>query len=309
MSLYFKLLSLTGGGTFLKRDLVCICVMDVVSLQKKANILRQHIISMVSKAGSGHPGGALGMADVMSVLYFDVMKYKPKFPQWIGRDYFILSNAHTCPVLYACLAEAGFFKKEELLSLRKLGSRLQGHPHVGSLPGIETTGGPLGQGISQAVGLAAILKRENKSNRVFCYVGDGELEEGQCFEAALFAQKEELDNLIVIVDRNNIQIDGNTEDVLHLGDVVSKFRAFDFRVIEFDANNLFQVKHAFKEGLKMKGKPLCFVANSIPGKGVSFMEKDFHWHGKAPSSEEATDALEELRNAYKLIGKKRGDVK
>lgn len=280
--------------------------MDVVSLQKKANLLRQHIISMVTKAGSGHPGGALGMADVMSVLYFDVMKYKPKFPEWIGRDYFILSNAHTCPILYACLAEAGFFKKEELLTLRQLGSPLQGHPHNLGLPGVETSGGPLGQGISQAVGLAASLKRDNKNNRVFCYVGDGELEEGQCYEAALFAQKEQLDNLIVIVDRNNIQIDGSTEDVIHLGDIANKFRAFDFRVIEFDGNNMYQVKHAFKEGLKLKGKPLCFVANSIPGKGVSFMEKDFHWHGKAPSSSEGYDALEELKSAYKEIGKRGG---
>ncbi len=280
--------------------------MDVVSLQKKANILRQHIISMVSKAGSGHPGGALGMADVMSVLYFDVMKYKPKFPVWIGRDYFILSNAHTCPILYACLAEAGFFKKEELLTLRQLGSPLQGHPHNLGLPGIEASGGPLGQGVSQAVGLAASLKREKKNNRVFCYVGDGELEEGQCYEAALFAQKEQLDNLIVIVDRNNIQIDGSTEDVIHLGDIASKFRAFDFRVIEFDGNNMYQVKHAFKEGLKLKGKPLCFVANSVPGKGVSFMEKDFHWHGKAPSSSEASEALEELKIAYKELGKRGG---
>lgn len=278
--------------------------MDTLSLQKKANTLRQHIITMLTQAQSGHPGGALGMSDVMSVLFFDVMKYKPKFPQWQGRDYFILSNGHTCPILYACLAEAGYFKKEELLTLRQLGSNLQGHPHNESLPGVENSSGPLGQGFSQAVGLAASLKRDRKKNRVFCYVGDGEIEEGQCWEAALFAQNENLDNLIVIVDRNKIQIDNTTEEVIHLGDVASKFRAFDFRVIELDAHSIHQIKHAFKEGLKMKGKPLCIVANSIPGKGVSFMEQDYHWHGKPPSSEESESALAELRKECEELRKK-----
>lgn len=275
--------------------------MNNIELEKKANTLRQLVISMITQAQSGHVGGALGMADVMSVLYFDVMKYKPNYPHWSGRDYFILSNGHTCPILYSCLAEAGYFKKEELKTLRKLNTRLQGHPHNFSLPGIENSSGPLGQGISQAVGLAASLKREKKKNRVFCYVGDGELEEGQCFEAALFAQKQQLDNLTIIVDRNNIQIDGSTEEVIHLGDIVSKFRSFDFRVIELDAHNIGKIKQAFKEGLKMKNKPLCIIANSIPGKGVSFMEGDFKWHGGAPSKEESEKALKELKETYKLI--------
>ena len=277
--------------------------MDTLSLQKKANILRQSCVSMVTHAGSGHLGGALGMADVMSVLFFDVMNYKPKFSEWSGRDYFILSNGHTCPILYSCLAEVGYFKKDELMSLRKLGTRLQGHPHNLGTPGVEVSSGPLGQGFSQAVGLAASLKRDNKTNRVFCYVGDGELEEGQCWEAALFAQNQGLDNLHIIVDRNKIQIDNTTEEVIHLGDIAAKFRAFDFRVIEFDAHNINQIKHAFKEGMKMEGKPLCFVANSLPGKDVSFMEGDFHWHGGAPSEEESKKALEELREKYGRLSK------
>ena len=277
--------------------------MNIKNLKLKANILRKEIILMLTKAKSGHTAGPLGMADVIAALYFEIMNHKPKLPKWSGRDYFILSNGHTCPVLYAALAEAKYFKKEELKTLRQLNSRLQGHPHVGALPGVENSGGPLGQGISQAVGLAASLKRDEKKNKVYCYVGDGELEEGQCWEAAMFAAKEELDNLIVIIDKNDIQIDGFTKDVLHPEPFDKKFKAFNWKVIEFDGNSMPQILKAFKEAHKMKGKPICFIAKSTPGKGVSFMEGDYHWHGKAPSEKEAQKAIEELDILEKKIKK------
>lgn len=281
--------------------------MNVKNLRLKANTIRKHIIEMLEKAGSGHTGGSLGMADVVAALYFNEMNHDPKKPLSKTRDYFLLSNGHTCPVLYAALAESGYFPIKELSTLRQLDSRLQGHPHVGALPGVENSGGPLGQGLSQAVGLAASLKRDKKKNRVYCYVGDGELEEGQCWEALMFAAKEELDNLVVIIDRNHIQIDGTTEEVLSPGPFDTKFRSFGFRVIEFNGNNMNQIVHAFKETKKMKGKPLCFVAESVPGKGVSFMEGDYHWHGKAPSKEEAQKALLELEEIEKEI--KKGEYK
>jgi transketolase len=250
---------------------------------------------MVHHAQSGHPGGALGLADIFSVLYGDVLHHKPKQPDWDGRDYLFLSNGHTCPVLYATLAEHGYFPKKELMSFRQLGSRLQGHPHIGSLPGIENSGGPLGQGISQAVGLAASLQREGKKNRVFCVVGDGELEEGQCWEAMLFAAKERVENLVVIVDRNYIQIDGSTKDVSHLDPLSKKVAAFNWKTITFDGNDIIQIRHAFKEAL-LVDRPVCLIAKTIPGKGVSFMEKDFHWHGKALDDSQLKQALEELED-------------
>jgi transketolase len=275
-------------------------ILSLKKLALQANTIRSHIISMTFHAGSGHPGGALGMADIMTYLYFNVLKHNPLQPKDPKRDFFFLSNAHTCPVLYATLAECGYFSKLELKNLRKLGSKLQGHPHLGSVPGVEASGGPLGQGISQAVGLAAVLKREKKPNRVFCYVGDGELEEGQCWEALLFAQKEQLDNLVVIVDWNHIQIDGDPDDVIGLGDLGKKFRAFDWRVIEIDGNSLPQIAHAFKalSSFKVK-KPTCILAKTIPGKGVSFMENKHEWHGKAPNEEEMRMALQELNEERK----------
>jgi len=260
----------------------------------------------LNKAKSGHTAGPLGLADLFTVLYSEVLKFNPKKPNWNERDFVILSNGHVCPVLYSILARTGYFKQSELLTLRKLGSRLQGHPHNGTLPGIENSGGPLGQGISQAVGLASSLKRDKKSNKVYCFVGDGELDEGQCWEAALFAAKEKLDNLIVIVDRNFIQIDGNTEDVLPLGNLSKKFSSFNFKVIEFDGNDINQIRHAFKEATKLKGKPICFIANTVPGKGISFIEGDYHWHGIAPSDEKLKLALDELKENEKKI--KRGEL-
>ncbi|NQZ85864.1 MAG: transketolase [Nanoarchaeales archaeon] len=269
--------------------------MKIKEIKLLANTIRMDIIKMLNLAKSGHTAGPLGMTDLFTVLYGEFLKFNPKKPLDKKRDFVFLSNGHTCPVLYSTLARFNYFPVSELKTLRKLGSRLQGHPHLGALPGVENSGGPLAQGISQAVGLAASLKRDKKDNKVFCFTGDGELDEGQCWEAFLFAAKEKLDNLTIIVDRNDIQIDGTTEDVLPLGDLNKKFTSFNFAVIEFDANNIEQIRQAYKEANKIKHKPVCLIAKTIPGKGVSFMEKDFHWHGVAPSDQDTKLALEELK--------------
>jgi transketolase len=280
-------------------------------LELQANEIRMSIIEMLFHAKSGHTAGALGMADIMTYLYFQEMKINPKNPFLKSRDFFLLSNGHTAPVLYATLAHRGFFSKKELLTLRKLHSKLQGHPsrdwgesrgekNEHGIAGVENSGGPLGQGISQSVGLAAELKRSKSLQRVFCYVGDGELQEGVCWESFLFAHKERLDNLFVIVDKNDIQIDGTPKDVLAFDNLHKKFESFGFRVIEFDANNMNQIDHVFKGLKKFSGKPICLLATSIPGKGVSFMESDFHWHGKAPNENEKNKAMDEL-NAQRIL--------
>lgn len=281
--------------------------MQIKELKLLANDMRCDIIKMLNKAKSGHTAGPLGLADLFAVLYGEFLKFNPKKPQWKERDFVFLSNGHVCPVLYSALARFGYFKLDELMTLRKLGSRLQGHPHNTALPGIENSGGPLGQGISQAVGLAASLKRDNKENKVFCFTGDGELNEGQCWEAAMFAAKEKLDNLVVIVDRNFIQIDGNTEDVMPLDKLSKKFASFNFNVVEFDGNDINQIRHAFREAKKLKGKPICFIANTIPGQGISFMLNDYHWHGVAPSDKDTRLALAELKKIEDEIngGKKK----
>ncbi len=258
-----------------------------------ANDIRKDIVKMIGEAGTGHPGGSLGLADIFTVLYFDYLKHNPKKPQDKNRDFVFLSNGHVCPVLYATLAHNGYFPKKELMSLRKIGSRLQGHPHVGLLPGIENSGGPLGQGISQAVGLAASLKRDEKKNKVFCFVGDGEIEEGECWEAFLFATKENLSNLRVIIDMNNIQIDGPTDNVLKLDLLHAKMTAFGFAAIDIDGNNIVHIKSALEYAEKLD-KPVAIIAKTVPGKGVSFMENDYRWHGKAPNPEEVKKALAEL---------------
>lgn len=282
--------------------------MNELELKLKANEIRVDIIKMLNLAGTGHTAGPLGMADIFTVLYFDILKNDSKKPLSEKRDFVFLSNGHICPVLYATLAHKNYFKLDELKTLRKLGSRLQGHPHYGALPGVENSGGPLGQGISQAVGLAVSLKRDKKQNKVYCFTGDGELEEGQCWEAFMYASKEKLDNLIFIVDRNHIQIDGSTEDIGGLFDLGKKFTSFGFSVIEFDGNNISQIKHALSHALKMKGKakPICLIANTIPGKGVSIFEGDYRWHGKTPNADETKKALYELElNRKKLIGGKK----
>ena len=263
-------------------------------LKKFATLIRRDIIKMLFKAGSGHSAGALGLADIFSVLYSNYLKYDVKNPNWNERDFVFLSNGHTCPVLYSTLSRVGFFDVKELETLRKLGSRLQGHPHFGLLPGVENSGGPLGQGISQAVGLSASLKRDNKKNKVYCFIGDGEIEEGQCWEALMFAAKEKLNNLVLIIDRNHIQIDGSTDEVMHLEPLHKKISAFNWTVIDFNGNDIKQIISVFNIISNLSEKPICLIAKTVPGKGVSFVENNYLWHGKVPNKEETKKALGEL---------------
>jgi transketolase len=264
-------------------------------LKYKANDIRQDIISMLLAAGSGHSAGPLGMADVFTALYFGILKHDPAKPLWDGRDYVILSNGHICPVLYATLAEAGYFPKSELQTLRKLGSRLQGHPHFGALPGIENTSGPLAQGMSQALGLALALRMDHRHNRVYLLMSDGEQDEGQIWEGVLFAGKNKLNNLTAIIDRNNIQIDGFTEDVMPLGDLRAKYEAFGWHVLEVDGHNMPMISDACHEAKTIYERPTVIIAHTIPGMGVDFMENDYKWHGNPPNKEQAKIALNELR--------------
>ncbi|MFP4402006.1 MAG: transketolase [Candidatus Nanoarchaeia archaeon] len=256
--------------------------------------LKKMVLQMLNTARSGHTGGALGLSDVYAVLYGSVANITPKNATSITRDYVFVSNGHTAPILYATLAHFQFIEEGELKTLRKLNSRLQGHPHLGSIPGVENSGGPLGQGISQAVGLAAALKREKKPNEVYCIIGDGECEEGQVWEALMFAHKEELDNLIIIIDRNNIQIDGTTEDVLRFDNLVEKFRSFGCVTTQIDGNNIEHIKKALIHAQERRNKTHVIIANTILGSGVSFMENDYTWHGKVPNDEELQLAMSEL---------------
>ena len=272
--------------------------LTVVQMEAKANLIRQDVIRMLLAAGSGHSAGALGMADVFTALYFSVAKHDPHNPEWDGRDRVIVSNGHINPVLYATLARAGYFPVEELETLRTFGSRLQGHPERGKLPGIETTSGPLGEGLSQASGMAYVLKHTDPRPNQWVYVtlGDGELNEGNNWEAAMFAAKYKLSNLIVFVDRNNIQIDGNTEDVMPLEDLHAKWESFGWHVQEIDGNNIESIVDAAAMARAVTNQPSVILAHTIPGKGVDFMEYDYHWHGMAPNSEQAKEALEKLRS-------------
>lgn len=268
----------------------------IKELEFKANEVRQSIIEMLLEAKSGHSAGPLGMTDVFTVLYHtDAVKHNPKNPDWEERDRIVLSNGHICPVLYAVMASAGYFPKEELKTLRKLGTRLQGHPHREALPGLETTSGPLGSGLSQASGMAYAFKMDKKKNQVFCLTGDGELDCGQIWEAVMWAGKNKLDNLTAIIDRNNIQIDGFTEDIMPLEPLADKFRAFNWHVIEIDGNNISAIYNALQQAKAVFEKPVCIIAYTIPGKGVDFMEQDFNWHGKPPNKEEGEKALRQLR--------------
>ncbi len=276
-------------------------VKDVKELKIIANKIRQDIIKSLVEAGSGHSAGPLGMADVLTALYFNVLKHDPENPGWGKRDYFVLSNGHICPVLYAALANAGYFPEEELLTLRKLGTRLQGHPHRLVLPGLETSSGPLASGLSQAAGIAYGLKMDGKSNRVFCLTGDGEHDEGNIWEAVMFAAKYRLDNLIGILDRNYIQIDGNTEDVMPLDSMKDKYLAFNWNVIEIDGNNMKEVITALNSAKRLKGRPTMVIARNVPGKGVSFMENNYQWHGKPPTPEQGGIALAELECEREMI--------
>lgn len=265
-------------------------------LERKANDIRRDIIKMLENAGSGHSGGALGMADVFTALYFTVLRHDPKNPAWEERDRLILSNGHICPVRYAAMAHAGYFKKEELLTLRKFGSRLQGHPERKKLPGVETTSGPLGSGLSQAAGMAYVGKYLDKKNwRVYCATSDGEHDSGNTWEAIMFAGKYKLNNLTQIIDRNNIQIDGYTEDIMPLEPLKEKYEAFNWHVIDVDGHNIEQIIDACNMAKAIQEKPTIIIAHTIPGKGVSFMENKFEWHGKPPKPEEARMALKELK--------------
>ncbi|MDO8442953.1 MAG: transketolase [bacterium] len=264
-------------------------------LEEMANTLREDVIEMLLEAGSGHSAGPLGMADIFSALYFHVLNHDPKKPDLADRDRLILSNGHICPIRYAAMARAGYFPIEELLTLRKINSRLQGHPHRKALPGVETTSGPLGSGLSQSIGVALAGKLDNKKYRVFCAMSDGELQEGNTWEAFMFAGKNKLSNLTAIIDRNNIQIDGSTEDVMSLEPLKEKFESFKWHVIEIDGHNIEQFIDATNEAKAIHEKPTVIIAHTIPGKGVSFMENDYTWHGKPPTKEEAVKALNELR--------------
>jgi transketolase len=264
-------------------------------LKLKANYARELVIEMLLEAGSGHTAGSLGMADIFTAFYFHILRHDPKNPDWPDRDRLILSNGHICPIRYATMSMSGYFPVEELKTLRKLGSRLQGHPHRTALPGLETTSGPLGEGLSQAIGIALSAKLDKKDYQVYALTSDGEHEEGNIWEAAMFAGKNKLNNLTQVIDRNNIQIDGNTEDVMPLEPLKAKYEAFNWWAIEIDGNNIREFVDAIEKARSVIDKPTVIIADTIPGKGISFMEKDFIWHGKAPSAEEAKKALEELK--------------
>lgn len=254
-----------------------------ILLEEKANQVRQSIIEMLIAAGSGHTAGPLGMADIFTAFYFHILKHDPKNPDWAERDRFVLSNGHIVPVQYAVLAHSGYFPVEELLTLRKFGTRLQGHPHRGTLPGIEATSGPLGSGLSQAAAMAYASSRIDKKRiNVFCAMGDGEQNEGNVWEAVMFAGKNKLDNLTAIIDRNNIQIDGMTEDVMPLEPLRAKYEAFNWHVLEIDGHNMDAIVNAVEEAKAIYEKPVMIIAHTIPGKGISEIEFDYRWHGNPP---------------------------
>ena len=273
-------------------------------LELKANDARQEVIKMIVGAQSGHPAGSLGMAELFTVLYHDWAKVDPKKPDWAERDYVYLSNGHICPIWYATLASKGFFAQEELKSFRKINSLLQGHPHNETIPGVENSGGPLAQGISQACGCAMALKIDGKQNKVYCFCGDGEQDEGQVWEAVMFAAHHKLDNLVMIIDRNNIQIDGYTQDVMNLEPLSDKYKAFGWNVVELDGNNVRDIKKALEKAMHSKGKPTVLIALTIPGKGVSEFEGKYEWHGKPPSKEQGEKALAELQTRREKIQKR-----
>jgi len=270
----------------------------IKTLQKKANDIRQSIVEMLVEAKSGHTAGALGMADIFTLFYFHILKHNPKDPFWEGRDKLILSNGHICPVLYATMAHSGYFPVEELKTLRKFGARLQGHPDRNFLPFLETSSGPLGSGLSQAIGMALADKIDGKDKDrfIYCFMSDGELDEGNSWEAIMFAGKRKLQNLITIVDRNNIQIDGNTEKIMPLEPLADKWRAFNWNTIEVSGHDFKSLNETVEKAQEMLEKPTVIVAHTIPGKGVKEFERDYKWHGIAPNKEQGEMALRELRN-------------
>lgn len=279
--------------------------LSLEELEATANNIRQDIIRMLEHAGSGHSAGPLGLADIFTALYFDILKHDPKKPDWDERDILLLSNGHCVPVRYAAMANAGYFDRKELMTLRQFGSRLQGHPERTKLPGMENTSGPLGCGLSQACGMALAMRMDKIHHRwIYVVLGDGELDEGNIWEAAMLAAKYKLNNIIGFIDRNNIQIDGPTEMVMPLEDLKEKWEAFGWHVIEIDGNNMEAIIDAAAMARAIVEKPVMVIAHTIPGKGVDFMEYDFHWHGAAPNHDQAVKALHELRT---LKGKIRSE--
>lgn len=273
----------------------------IMFLEEMANRIRQDIIRTLLHAGSGHSAGPLGMTDIFTAFYFHILNHNPKKPKWERRDRLVLSNGHICPVLYCTMARAGYFPLEELQALRQINSRLQGHPHRGSLPGLETTSGPLGSGLSQAAGMALAARMDGKKHRIYCLTSDGEHQEGNTWEAAMFIGKERLSNLTALIDRNNIQIDGNTEEVMPLEPLRAKYEAFRWHVVEIDGHNLEHIVDAIAEARAIHEKPTVIIAHTIPGKGVSFMENDYRWHGIPPNAEQAREALKELQAAGRRL--------
>jgi len=268
----------------------------IALLGLKANKIRCLVIEMLEKAGSGHAAGSLGTADIFASFYFHILNHKPFEPNWPDRDKLVLSNGHICPSQYAAMALSGYFPVDELWTLRKIGSRLQGHPHRTSLPGIETTSGPLGEGISQGIGMTLAASLDKRQNHTYVIASDGEQEEGNTWEAVMFAGKNKLANLTLIIDRNNIQIDGRTEDIMPLEPLKDKYLSFNWNVIEADGNNIENFIGAITKALAERTKPSVIIAKTVPGKGVPFMENDYHWHGKAPNKEDAERALAKLQN-------------
>jgi transketolase len=279
--------------------------MTTKQLEETANTIRQDIIKMLVEAGSGHSAGPLGMADIFTALYFVILNHRPKQPDWPERDRLILSNGHICPVLYATMAHAGYFPTSELKTLRKFGSRLQGHPERTKLSGLENTSGPLGSGLSQACGMALAMRLDQKPRWIYTLMGDGELDEGNNWEAAMLASKYKLSNIIAIIDRNNIQIDGPTEEVMPLEDLRAKWQAFGWHVLEINGHNFDEITNACEEAKAIENKPVAILAHTVPGKGVQYMEYDYHWHGNPPGvadvagdpakADQAKEALRELR--------------
>ena len=275
--------------------------MDKLKLMKTANEVRKGIVTSVHSAKAGHPGGSLSAADLFTYLYFEELNVDPKDPKKADRDRFVLSKGHTAPGLYAALAEKGFFPKEDLITLRHTGSYLQGHPDMKCIPGVDMSSGSLGQGVSAAVGMAIAAKISGDDYRVYTLLGDGEIQEGQVWEAAMLASHHKLDNLLVIVDNNNLQIDGEITKVNSPYPIDKKFEAFNFHVINIDGNDFDQIDAAFKEAKSVKGRPTVIIAKTVKGKGVSFMEGKAEWHGKAPNQEQYEEAINELKLQH-IIG-------
>lgn len=270
---------------------------EVKMLEEKAAAVRETIIHMLTEAGSGHTAGPLGMADIFTAFYFHILKHDPKNPDWEERDRLVLSNGHITPVRYAAMAHAGYFPVEECQTLRKFGTRLQGHPERTKLPGLESTSGPLGSGLSQACGMAYGLRMDGKKNRVYCLMSDGEQQEGNVWEAVMFAGKYRLSNLTAVMDRNNIQIDGMTEDIMPLEPLADKYRAFNWHVMEVNGHAMEDFIDAVEHANAIVEKPVLIIAHTIPGKGIPEIEFDYRWHGKPPSKEEAERFLKVLRTA------------